>query len=196
MGRGPWLTRAPLAALVAALVVSAGVAIAAVARGDLNDTDGKVLATAGMLAGASAMALPGLNHFAQGRYRWLAGPAVGASAATCVAVVAIIWAGDLFDENTAAKSAGTLAVAAFFANHILLLLFARSRHVAVRGCMAGTIAVIVALGMLLIAGIWTEPQASAFGRVAAALGILDVLGSLLVPLLGRLAAWEAGRRTP
>lgn len=181
--------RPTLIALMGTLVASAITAIVIVSRGEFNDTDGRVLGTAAALAGFIVLTLPSLFHWERGRYRPLAAAAIAASLVSFTLLVTLIWQSDVFEDTSVAKTLGTIGIVAFAANHISLILLARPRGVLpVAASMAVTTALVIAVAAMLVTAIWGEVGSQAFWRIAAILIILDVLGTITVPLLARTLA--------
>ncbi|MEE9285012.1 MAG: hypothetical protein V3V35_04695 [Dehalococcoidia bacterium] len=167
-------------------MASAITAMVIVSRGTFSDTDGRVLGTAGALAGFIVLTLPSLVHWEHGRYRPLAAAAIAASLVSFALLVVLIWRSDLFEDTSVAKTLGTIGIVAFAANHISLILLARPRGgLPVAACMAVTTAVVIAVAAMLVTAIWGEVGSQAFWRLAAILIILDILGTITVPLLAR-----------
>lgn len=168
----------------AALVVAALVAIVAVVRGSLGETEGNILATLGtaLLAGAALTAGLTLLETREARL----GAAVAASAPLWAAIaVAAIWIG--FD--------GRWARAALTAYLLLAaeLLLATSRLLAadrrrLRPLALATAALLVLSTGLTLVAVW-GPEVSP--KLLVTLWILAVLGYLLIPVLRRIATTPA-----
>jgi hypothetical protein len=157
-----------------------------VVRGDFGETEGKTLATAALLAAACALTLPSQLHLERRRLVALAAPAIAATGVAFAMLMAAIWGSDLFEDTSLAKTTGSIVVAAFAMNHVALLLFARPKQRFVAVLQWATLALVGAMAGMLIAGIWRTIEEDGYWRVAAVVGILDALGSILTPLLSRL----------
>ena len=178
--------RPALVVLIGALIVSALMAIVIVVQGDFGDLDGKVLGTAGALAGFTLLSLPSLVHLERRRHVRLAAVGGVVSLASFAMLTTLIWGFDLFRDTSSSKTLGTLVIMAFVTNHLLLILFARtvgSTLVALCARMTMVLAMVVA--SMLIMAIWTEVDAGLFWRILAALAIMDLLGTITTPLLAR-----------
>jgi hypothetical protein len=174
-----WLGAAAL------LVVAALVAIVALVRGELTETDGEILLTLGALFLTGAAGLSGLALADTRRYA-----AVGwASAALAPVEFAIlaywIW-NDLSGDGLARVGITTLLViAAQLAMVTQLLLLSGRRLLPL--VAATTVLVVSAAGGTIVA-VWAEPDDTTWAKVLAVLWILAGLGWFLLPVLQRFTA--------
>ncbi len=169
----------------AILVAAALVALLAVLKGRLSDTDGRILISLAVLLYSGGTALAGLALVERDRARVLGLATVAAVAAGLPVMLWGVWA-FVFDggSETPSKTAWSTAIALV----ALLIattgaLLARSPRLLLLSVGAGALAGLAAA--LSIVGIWTEPDADGFVKALAALWILAVLGYFLVPVLGR-----------
>lgn len=179
-----WLGAASL------LVVAALVAIVALLRGELTNTDAHILLALGALFVTGASALAGLALADSGRY-----PTVGWVAAALAPVeFAIltywIWSGSEGDDTiTKVGTTALLMVVGQIAIVTQLLLLSSRRLLPL--VIATDVLVTAAVGGTIVA-IWTEPDETGYAKVLAATWILAALGWFLLPVLQRLTA--AGER--
>jgi hypothetical protein len=181
LGRLFWVGAAAI--LVAAALVS----IAALVRGDLGETDGKILLTLLALLVGGGTALCGLALLERGAPPWVGWTVVVTAVSGFALVTAATWDG--YDSDTLARLAGTAAavVVAVLVVVTQVLLLGDPR---LRALVAGT---AVALGVavaILSVGIWTDDLGESGGKAVAVLTILGALGWVLVPVLQRLGGAE------
>ena len=187
------MRRAPLARLfwigaAALLGVAALVAIAAVVRGEVTETDGRILASLGSALLAGGCLLSGLALKESGRARALGLAAVVVSPVALAVILRTVWAfeGDGESDNLwrSLWSAVLVLVATLLATTAFLL--ARlPRVVRVAAGASGLIALAAAWS---IAAIWADEHGDGTLKAIATLWILGVLAWFLVPVLGRLLA--------
>ena len=185
--------RTVLIGLMASLVVNALIGIGLIVRGEFGQTEGRVLATSLSLAVFTVMGIPGAMQWERhGRVGlgWFC--VLGAALSFCLVVVAI-WRDGFFGNEGIVKATVTIVVLAFWGNHTALLLFATSRQAVLRLTMALTFGVMAVVAGISILAVWTEDISDLVGRILAALIVLDVLGSLAVPVLSRLHRQDATR---
>jgi hypothetical protein len=178
----------------AILVVAALVALAAIARGDFSDTDGRILGSLGAVLYTGGALFAGLATVDRGR------PTIGwsvvAGAPVCfVALLPAIWS--FLDEGGnddawrwAWSAALALLVAIMLATAMLL---ARTHAAQLLALVSGAGAGIAAT--LSIAAIWAD-GADGWIKAIAILWILAVLAYVLVPVVDRFtrAGLPAGER--
>ena len=170
--------------LVAFLVAGGLVTIAIVLRGAFGETEGRILATVAALAIFSAIALPSVLHLERGRYPLLAALGVLGALASFAMVVDLAWGESMVSGFPG--PAATLVLAAFSAGHVSLMLCATARKGLVYTVLKGSIAAIVAVAAILTLVIWTEDASSAMLRTLWTLIVLDVLGTISVPILSAI----------
>jgi hypothetical protein len=169
----------------AILVAAALVALVAVLRGDLSDTDGRILGTlaSALLAGSTVVAGLALVERGGRALGWLA---VGVSIPAFASLVYSIWS-FVFDgggEEDAWRWGWTGALvllAALVA--VTAQLLARTRTVRLLAWASGALA--TAAAAVTAAAIWSDDPGAAVARALAALWILAGLAYLLVPVLQR-----------
>lgn len=165
------------------LSASAALAVAILLVGDFGDTEVRILATTGLLAGFGVLALPA-TLLAERRLLPPLAAAIALVAAVGAALaVAAVWgeAADLW------RAMGT-AVTALVAAGQFALLTARSRPAdpaIVRRLLLVSTALVLAVAGMTLWLIWAEDAGDDFGRAFGSLIVLDVLAVSLQPLLAR-----------
>ncbi|MBI3744573.1 MAG: hypothetical protein HY261_09875 [Chloroflexi bacterium] len=180
------LTRIVLITLVAALVVSAAVAIVFVIRGHFGHTEAKVLGTTGVVAGFGIFTFPCMLHYERGRFTALSAFGIASSLLLACLLIAGIWVNDGVSNDQFWQTVVSVAIAAVGTNHIAVMLFAKSPHRLVRLTLYATLTLTSILALTLIGAVWGEPDSDGFLRFVAVLSILDALGTLSVPIVSRL----------
>ena len=173
-------TRLALAVLAFSLVSSALIGITIILLGDFDETEIRVLATAGSVAGFSILALPSLFHFERARYTHLTWLGISSTLALFTMVLFGIWSWNVLGGETFDKTLGSVGVTAFATNHALLLLIPTTTKILISLCQWATILIIAIVSVLILGSIWTEEMPM---RLFGALGVLDALGTVLVPIL-------------
>ena len=184
-------TRIALTMLVISLVCSALIGITIILVGDFDETGMRVLATAGSIAGFSIMSFPSLFHLERNRYTYLTWMGTPSSLAFLVMIMITIWAvGDIPWEEEFLRIMGSAGVVAFATNPALLVLMTIPTNILISICRWVTNSVIAIVGFHILINIWTELET--FNRLFAALIILDVLGTISVPILARMSRHRMG----
>lgn len=186
-GRRHSLARALLLTVIAALCIAALVAIGLLLFGNFGETEGKILLTTLAIAGYSLLGLAATTALGRETF-WLGSLGLGVSAIGFVLFVSLIWInpqGDLLG-----RLMGTFLVLAIAIAHAALLLLL-TRRGGERGVLAVrrlTLLTSSALSLMIIFPIvsgWEPGQL--YARAMGAVAVLTVLGSLLVPVLRKLA---------
>ena len=172
LGRLFWIGAAAL------LGAAALVAIVAVLRGELTQTDEKILATLGAALVGGGTALAGLALVERRALAALGWAAIGAGTGGFAVFTYEVWR-DFPDEEWVGTTLVVVGVLLLLATARLLL----------RPHLAWLFASLAVVGTLAGAGtiraIWVDEPGAAWGRVLAALWILTGLAWSLVPVLGR-----------
>lgn len=184
--------RSAIIAIVVSLSLTALIGIITLLSGDFGETQGKVLLTTLLLAGFSITVL---CHLAVvGRALQVVGfVGVGVSAVALVAGLLLIWRdwGNYDDVEPLLKTFGVFGVLAVsFAHANLLLLLGQRRNQTVRLLLYITVAIIGAVALLLCLPIATGGEIPGdngdwYWRLLGVVAILDVLGSIVLPVTGR-----------
>ena len=172
---------------MASFSITALVGIVSLLVGSLGDVQWRILSTTSLVGTFSVLALCHLAVVA-GAYRWIAAAGLLVSALALLIGLGMIWAPDdwVFRSTFGWQSFGITAVLAVSAAHAnLLLILGRRRRPLVRIGLWVTIGLIALLAALLVLEIATEWGISSdgFTRLIGTVAILDVLGTVVVPVL-------------
>ena len=181
---GPTLIRAGLMGLMSLLVAGGLWTIAIVLTGNFGEDEAKVVGTFAALVLFSVTALPSILHLEAGRYREFSGLGILASLAFFAMAVVLIWSepeGDGFFKPLA-----TLGVTAFLAGHASLMLSAMARGRLISAVLIATVLVTTAVAAVSITAIWTEDISGTLLRALGTLVVLDILGTIAVPVLSTI----------
>jgi hypothetical protein len=187
-------------ALVGGLCLAGGVAILALLSGSFDTEDWKVVATSlGFSVFASTAAAGGSLRLREPAWaRALGAGTVASSVAAYVLLVAALW---IEDADAVARGFGIAGLAALWTSHASLVLGARrpADSGSVRALSVTAVAALgidTAVGMLALAGLLESPDAEPLARVLAALLVVAVLSTALVPVLRRTAPRAAAAPAP
>ena len=156
---GKRLTYFATLALIFSLAGCALIGIAIVLLGSFNETEVKVLVTAGSVAGLSILALPSFFHIERANHQNLARLGIATSLALFGLLMYVIWGGGIRIAEQVNKR--------------------------ITICQRATVLIISIVSVLLLLGIWTEKMPEIIIRPLAALVILDALGTISVPILAK-----------
>ena len=176
-------TRLALGALAFSFVGSALIGITIILLGDFGKTELQVLTTAGSLAGFSILSLPSLFHLERARYTYLTWLGIPSSLALFTMVLFVIWSGNILNSEVFWKTLASVGAIAFATNHALLLLIPTPVKTLISLCQWTTILIIAIVCVLILGAIWTEEMSETMMRIFGALGVLDALGTVSVPIL-------------
>ncbi|BAU32915.1 hypothetical protein [Microcella alkaliphila] len=188
--------------IIISFSAAAVVGIVALLGGDFGETQGKILLTTVLFGAASITALCHLA-IADRSMRIVAAAGLLASLAALVPGMVLIWRDwNLPDLDTWLQAfgvAGILAVSLAHAN--LLLLLAGRRRRPIRIGLAATLVAIGIVAILLILPIVTEgdipgDDGDLYWRVFGVIAILDVLGTVVVPVLAIFVRDEPRQPVP
>jgi hypothetical protein len=184
------LTRWFLRAVVAFLVLTALLAIVIFVRGEFGETEGRILATTFALAVYSLSALAGAVLVGRGPLGAFGWATIAVSAVALILALVTIW-GDPDAESESLLKTTLVALVLAFASAWVSLLLARRRADdagSVTATLAGTVAAVSVLGLLVVAAIVREEEPSdLYWRLLGVVAVLAVLGTLLLPVLRRMA---------
>jgi len=184
------LVRAFWLGAAALLVAAALIAIVALLRGELTETDGEILLTLGALFVAGAVGLSGLALAETGRYALLGWIAAALSPVEFAILVYWIWSDLSGDDLTRIGLTTILLVLGQLALVTQLLLLARRKFLPLVALTALLLAAAIAG---TIAAIWAEPDDTSWAKALAVTWILAGLCWFLLPVLQRSAV--AGDRS-
>lgn len=181
--------RAAIIAIIVSLSLTALIGIVTLLSGDFGSTQGKVLLTTLLLAGFSITVL---CHLAVvGRALQAVGfVGVAVSGVALIAGLILIW-GEVSFSDDLWKTFGTFGVLSVsFAHANLLLLLGQRRNAVVRVLLYFTVACVGLVALLICLPILTEgdipgSNGESYWRFLGVVAILDVLGSIVLPVTGR-----------
>jgi hypothetical protein len=184
--------RIAVIAIVVSLSATALIGIVTLLSGDFGETQGKVLLSTLLIAGFSITVL---CHLAVvGRALQVVGfIGVGVSTVALAVGLVLIWrdwyAAD--DTDFLLKTLGVSSVLAIsFAHANLLLLLGQRRNQVVRLLLYATVALIAIVALMLCLPIASGGEIpedpDIYWRVFGVVAILDVLGTIVLPVTGRL----------
>ncbi len=179
-------TRVALIALLAALAMNALIGIIIVLKGDFGDTEGKLLGTTFSLALFTVLAIPSTVQLGRGRFYALSGFGISVSVIAFILAVSAIWSDGAFEDVFLTKLMVTFGVMAFASNHAALLLLASATPKVIKVTLIATITMLVVITVALIISVWLEDLPKEIARPLTVFAILDVLGSMAVPMLSKL----------
>ena len=179
-------TRIALITLVSSLIASAVIGIIIVLVEDFGETQIKILGTVAAVAAFSLISLPSLFNLEKQRYQLIARPGIFMALVFFLLILIIIWGSEDFGNELIGKSTFTAGVVAVGLNHILLLFIAQTNARAILFCQKLTSLIIFLVGSILIGTIWSEEMPDALFRGLIILVILDVLGTISLPVLSRI----------
>lgn len=185
--------RVAIVFIIVSLSIAALFGIVTLLTGEFGEVQGKVLLTTLLLA---AFSITALCHLAVvGRTLRVVGYAgIVVSGIAFVLGAVLIWRSwDSWDESwdVILRVFGVFAVLAVsFAHANLLLLLAERRNPVVRIGLFVTVGLIALLALLIILPIATNgdipgDNGEAYSRLLGVVAILDVLGTIVLPVLGR-----------
>lgn len=182
--------RIAIIAIIASLSLTAIIGIIALLSGDFGETQGRILLTTSLVAGLSILSLCHLAVVGRAvRVVGFAGITVSAIALALGLI--LVWTDSgVFDLSEVWRWFGVASVIAVSLAHanLLLLLGARRRAV-IRWGLWLTLATIAIVAVMIVLPILTEgkipgEQADSYWRLFGVVAILDVLGTIAVPVLG------------
>lgn len=204
--RDPLVSGARKGAIYGIIISFSGAAlvgIIALLGGDFGETQGKILLTTVLFGAFSITALCHLA-IADRAMRIVGVSGLLASGVALMTGLVLIWR-DWDDPGLEVwfkvfAAAGILAVS--FAHANLLLLLAGRRRAAIRWGLAATLVAIAVVAVMLVLPVVTEGDipgedaADVYWRVFGVIAILDVLGTVVVPVLALFLRDGAGPSTP
>jgi hypothetical protein len=178
-----------LLAVVAALSLTALIAILALLAGSFGETEGKILATTGGFALASLFAMRGTILLDQGRYRELGWTVVALSALAFLLELKVVWV----DDGDSEVTWKALAITAGFAGALgqIATSLARRRPAdppSLRSLASAAGACALTVEALIAFAAIEEVDDAGFYRVLGAVFVLDVLLVALESVVRRLGA--------
>ncbi len=176
--------------IIVSFSLAAIVGIIALLSGDFGETQGRIILTTLLMGATSITALCHLA-IADRAMRIVGFVGLAASSATLITGLVLIWrdwnAPGFDDWFKVFATAGVLAVS--FAHANLLLLLAGRRRIVIRIGLMVTLVMIAAVAIMIILPIVSEGEIPGYEneewywRLFGVVGILDVLGTVVVPVL-------------
>jgi hypothetical protein len=192
----PFLKRLFLTGIVTSLVCSALAGIMVLILGTFDDTSTKVLLTTlsiGVFSVASLAMLRNLESKSRS-YHLFAVTGLMVSAGALLLILLTIWGS--IDYDGVWKTAATLSILAISAAHASLLLPLREKGIATaRSVTDFTLVFIAAVAGMLVYLVWSSDAwdiSDTFWRALGVFAILDVLGTVVGPLLAKFYSKPAG----
>jgi hypothetical protein len=174
-----------LLAVAGLLSVSGAIAIGILLFGDFGQTEGRVLATTGLLAAYGLLALPAAMLVDRGRLPALAVLVLALALAGASLAVSAVWTSSPPDALGNAVGTVTASLVASAQVSALVLRRPERDRTLIRWlfAMSSVLAVVVAAMFTLL--LWAEIESERYGRVLAAVVVLDLLAVALQPTLSR-----------
>ena len=187
MKQGTNPTKIAFVGIVCSLFISAAVGIFVILIGDFDETEIKILLTAGSLAGLSILALPSLFHLERNQYITIARVGILTAIVGFLAVQLVIWSeGDIGGEFFW-KTVVTIGVLAFSTNHVLSLFMARVEKSIIAASRWVTVVAIATVAIFILYVIWMDEVPEQTIRIFASVVVLDALGTIAFPIIVRLS---------
>lgn len=167
------------------LSASAALAIAILLFGDFGETEGRILATTALLAGYGLLALPAAMLVDQRRLSGLAVTVLLLAAAGAALAVAATWTDEPSDAH--GNGIGTISSFLVASSQVSALALRRSGRDPglVRGLFVASSVLVAVVAVMISTLLWAGIDSERYGRVLAALVVLDVLAVALQPTLAR-----------
>jgi hypothetical protein len=175
------VSRRLLSIVLLTIAVTAALGVYAVAVPQFGELQAKVLGTSASVSGACILTLACLPGWERNRLRPLSQFGTAAAVLGFALLIAGIWSEPSADYW---KAAVTVLLLALWAGIASLLALARlvSRY---RWVFWTAIALVFCFAAIGMGGMWSEPSAGAYARVAGAVGVLTAAFVLAVPVLHR-----------
>ena len=172
--------------IVTSLVISSLVGIAIIVIGDVGTIEMKILGTTAALGGCSLLCLPSLFNLERYRYKMFTAPGMLLSVTFFGLLLFLMWSENTLDGEYFLKSIFTIGVIAFAINHSLLLMMIKPMKTLVDRAQKATIGVLSVVAVLILLSVWSNEFPEPLIRLLISFIILDVLGTVSLPLLSRL----------
>lgn len=193
------LKRYFIIAIIAAMTISAAVGILAVLIGSFGELQAKILLTTLAVGVFSVTSLANLRNLESGHagYRRFAWLSILLSLIALLFVIILIWT-SLDSDNAPWKPAAIFIILAFSTAHTSLLLASRHKSKLIDALVTTTIACIsfVAGFLMYLVFIDADGVGTIYYRLLAVFAILDVLGTIVVPILSKVMKSKDENSTP
>lgn len=179
-----------LFAFIGSIVLCAIIGIYCILFGSFGTLEAKVLGSTAVIGAASILALASAIPWERQRWQPIGPVGIAVVCLTMLQSLCIIWIGDYSDYEFLVKLLGISCTLAVALPHVGLLSLARLRREYGWVRMA-TIACIVMLAGMICFLIITESGDDVIAQIIGTLAILDVCGTITVPILHRVSAVSA-----
>ncbi len=177
-----------LFAFITSIVLCGLVGIYCILLGDMGALEGRILGSTAVIGAASILALASAIPWERRRWHPLGPVGMGIVGLTLIQTLGIIWIGDYADFEFLIKALLISITLAVGIPHIGLLSLARLKR-GYEWARIGTIACIILLVVVIDLLILTEGfGAGGVVQLIGTLAILDVCGTVAVPILHRVSA--------
>lgn len=183
--------RLVLLGVAALLSAAAALAIGILLFGRFGSTEGRILATTAIFAGYGLLTLPAAILRDRHRLPWLAGLSAALAVVAASLSVFGVWMEGAGDDL--GRTIGTLTAWLVLSSQLSALTARRQDRDprSVRRLLTVCWALAFLLGTMFTILIWAQLDSEAYGRVFAALVVLDVLLVVLQPVLARARRTES-----
>jgi hypothetical protein len=174
-----------LLAVAGLLSVSGVIAIGILLFGDFAETEGRVLATTGLLAAYGLLALPAAILVDRGRLLPLAGVVLALALAGASLAVSAIWTSGPSDAH--GKAVGTVTAFLLASVQVSALVLRRPERdrIVIRWLFVMSSVLAFGVATMFSLMLWAEFDSERYGRVLGALVVLDLVAVALQPTLSR-----------
>ncbi|GAB3034864.1 hypothetical protein GCM10027052_10940 [Parafrigoribacterium mesophilum] len=186
------IRRVAVICIIVSLSVTALIGIATLLGGNFGDVQGRIMLTTLVIGTFGVLALADLA-VAGRRFEWCGYVGILAGSVGLVMGLYLVWS-DAEPSEAFWKSFGVATVlAASLAHANLLLLLGERRRPVVRTTLWITVGLITVLAGMIIALIATDGDIGTeiYARVLGTVAILDVLGTIVVPVISRFLRDES-----
>jgi hypothetical protein len=180
------LKRIFLWGLISSLVSSGLLGIFIFLFADLHETLIKILFTT-LDIGACSLAALCCSTILDTRFRALSVFGIGVSVLCMIHLIYTIW---WFDKDANFDILLSLVVVSASCAHICLILLTKTTTQTVMFVLGATVVFIATVGGMLLLLIWRSEQGEFFYRLLGVFGILDVLGTIISPIMGKSRKYE------
>lgn len=183
-----------LLTMIVSLSISALIGIFIFLLGDFGETEGRLLLTTLTIGGYSLTGLCCSVLYERKVYTPLAIAGMATSLLGFLFTLLVIWEIMDLESEYIWKGLGLFIILAFSTAHISLLLLIRSEKGIVKGALAATVGFISIVAVMLIGFTFTgfDIEEEFFYRLLGVFAILDVLGTIVTPILHKVYSGKEG----
>jgi hypothetical protein len=183
-----------LLSMIISLSISALIGIVIFLFGDFGDTEARLLMTTLSVGGYSLTGLCCSVLYEQRRFTAFAIGGMAVSVIGFVYTILAIWEVIDLDTQMTAETLSTLIILAFSTAHASLLMQIRSEKGIVNGSLAATLVFIAIVAFMLIYLVLNGfgDAGEFFYRLLGVFAILDVLGTIVTPILKKVYSGKEG----